>query len=865
MSRLRDRVVTKLKNITYSFVSKVKDSLNFAQVVLAQRIHLHPDYMEKGDYPLTKRLNELKAERFSPQDHEHPEYLPKDTPALDAAALTGVIGGLIEDLDHKHPTYQTYIRTAPKEVRSANRIITDEELIVLPSVDKARRLHDHPQYIRKDGYVPLTRNFASYSKKGNRLLYSPQAFARRLHDHDWDYYPKDEALVKFATRAESFFRAEAVAPRASSAKLKLLMFEIDNTAPYSVLIDYPVKYLPLKTMGDLEFAILKAVTKEEDDSLDLREYYSVSDLIFIYGTEPNDVAEAAYHNAILSPRTLPVVHDGTSLHIKSLISVAGSAGMLRYFNWVERPDETFQTAAEFAVASDYPLGVIAVDEAFSLRSYRAAQYAPDVLIDPPNPTRLIVNREPKFPVDTTEADYAYNHTGGDIIPASDERVFFLHEEKKTGGPAIYVDVGTSDEIADAMENFFGDSAVLIMNPATVNMKLRLNMVAKDAPANSGAIPETVTVPESQTIIDPAGNFSIISLNTALQSMSDHDYVYVHLGRVSFKNKLFANLAILWLRLFGLYDQVIAGVQNSITFFINNLLAGLYPLLIKLPDIWLGPGDPPDDDYKYINLAPIIDALDFIITPFLDGLNTIQEFWDDLAQRLNDFRINLPLGLRPIDPIPDIPYFPWDVPSGEEWAARNPKILLPWIALWILDGFQLGYRIPLMESTAYGNRIESYVLFKRMKVGHLKELYTRFNSLSLFGTSPLVVGENVINPSLLFLPLNLKTPTPVTVQSNVYATIANHAIQLEGYRIHHAQVVPGRGTVSYSSGVDQDIPPVNKSHHVLGAAGSKAIRTYVPTSYGHLGPKLIGFLGNEALIRSGGQPYVLYLWVTESTA
>jgi hypothetical protein len=222
-----------------------------------------------------------------------------------------------------------------------------------------------------------------------------------------------------------------------------------------------------------------------------------------------------------------------------------------------------------------------------------------------------------------------------------------------------------------------------------------------------------------------------------------------------------------------------------------------------------------------------------------------------------------------DPIPwDIPTFPFDIPSSDEWLAKPTKILLPWICFWLLDGYQINYSVPIMESTVYGNKVESYVLFKRIKVGTLKELYTRFNSLSLFGASPLIIGEHVLNPSLLFLPLNLEMPAPVTVQSNVYATIANHAIRLEGYRIVHAQVVPGRGTASFGDGIvseiDQDIPTINKAHHILGAAGSKAVRTYVPTSYGHMGPKLIGFLNDEVLVRAGGQPYVLYLWVADTS-
>lgn len=869
LKELKNRVISKIRHISYSVVSRVRDALNFTTITLAQAVHLHSEYYLKDEYPVTKRLNELKASEFAPRTHEHSQYLRKDTPARNTAAVGGLMGSQVENREHTHPTYQTYIRTSPTEVRSANRLITEGGLIVLPSVDKARRIHVHPQYIRKDGYVPLARNFAAYSRKGVRLLYSPQAFARRIHEHDWDYYTKDEAVGTFATRAEVFDRAGALAPKDSTSKLKLVVFEIDNNAAYSSIISYPVKYLPLKTADDLNLAVLKAVTKEEEGNLDLTDYFDVTGLIFIYAAEPNNVAEACFHHSVLSPRTLLVELSGGSYYIKSFVTT--DTGQ-KYFSWIERQDGSFQQASDFGVVSDYPLGAIAVDESFSLRSQRAAEYAPDVLIDPPNPERLIINREPRFPAGTDADDYAYHHDGVDSIDAEDSRVLFLHENKRVAGPAVYVDVGTSDEIADAMENFFGDSAILIFEPATVNLNIRLNNLAKDAPSNSSSTPESVTVPESQTLIDPSGNFSIISLNTALASMDEDDYVYVHLGRVSFKNKLFANLAILWLRLFGLYHQVIVGVQNSITFFVNSLLAGLYPLAIRLPDIWIGPGAPPEDDYKYINLEPIFRPLHNLLLPVLDVLDVFQETWDSFATTINNIQLTFPVGwwTVTIDPIPaEIPTFPFDIPSSDEWLEKPSKILLPWIFFWILDGYQLDYSIPIMESTVYGNKVESYVLFKRVKVSTLRELYTRFNSLSLFGASPLIIGEHVLNPSLLFLPLDLEMPAPVTVQSNVYATIANHAIQLEGYRIVHAQVVPGRGTVSFADGIvseiDQDIPTMNKSHHILGAAGSKAVRTYVPTSYGHMGPKLIGFLNDEVFVRAGGQPYVLYLWVADSSA
>lgn len=193
-----------------------------------------------------------------------------------------------------------------------------------------------------------------------------------------------------------------------------------------------------------------------------------------------------------------------------------------------------------------------------------------------------------------------------------------------------------------------------------------------------------------------------------------------------------------------------------------------------------------------------------------------------------------------------------------------------IAVWMTDGTQIDYKPPLMDSVVLGSNPEETVLFKRILVRDLKEAYSSevYKKLKVLGISPLLLDGASDIPMVSRLALGMKEPNPMIISPNSYTTFGTHTLRLpDDYTIVQAQLIPGgrlEDPATFPTD-EKELPQTVTQYYPLAGAESKAIKVQIPINHGNMSPRLIGFGGNLITVRSGGQPYTLYLWTEKAEA
>jgi len=792
----------KLVTMTSSTTHRVMDAINSLFGVPSDLDHTHEDLLDSGNKPTSPRLGNTTVSGFSTVEHSHPELLVKDAIAQNTDSLGGVTSGYFSGSEHTHSDLKTYLQTTPFTlVDAVDRMWVATGVYMTPGVEKARKEHTHPELVARGVPVLSARHILKTTVTGNYVRLSPEAFSPADHNHT-QYIEGETALATYVTVTHTVDAASGL--EINGAAQKLLIMEITPDTSYDQTLSLNIDYKPVRDMTSLDIAVTVGAYDTTGDFISTDSFFNVRRDIFGSVTNlKNYLYEASLNERVLSDRHLPVVVEGDT--IKG--SAVYTNGLTYIYCW-EDSSLTAPELIDLLGESGFRDNVVAADDAFTLRSNIVGKALAGTGDD----------RELFDGID-------YHNVlviGANTAVESDTPIIRLPEDETN----IYSYIGVSE---NATEPVGSDVLTAISEDrikAGPSRYIEVRTSRKIAAAMDVFFKDSVLLAPAPVTVPVSLLFNLWAADTIDgEAMPDSlDLVEDPVtGKLQIDDP----------------DETYAGKLKCVS--LQDALQGMddYDFLY----IYLGRGE--DSGSIASNLAWLGlqagSAADRTITRMLNSMTRTVN---------NILGAGYPLLMK----LPST----WTL-GGVDYDA---------IAVWMTDGQQLSYKPPLMDSVMLGANPEETVLFKRVLVKDLKEAYASetYKQLRVLGISPLLADASSEIPLVSRLALGMREPGPMIVSANSYAVFGTHTIQLpEAYSVNAVQVVPG-GKIGAGDTFpdDEKAPPQTVTqYYPLAGVDSKAVKVNLPPAYGKTSPRLVGYGGNLVTVRSGGQPYTLYMWATKA--